>query len=151
MELIVLFGALAAFLLIGVPVAYALGAAAMLTFFVLDIPGVVPVQRMAAGINVFALMAIPFFVFAGELMTRAGIAERLVRVAAAAFGRARGGLGQVDVGASMMFGAISGSAVASVSALGSTLIPMMRREGYDADYAVNVTASSAILGILIPP
>jgi tripartite ATP-independent transporter DctM subunit len=151
MELAILFGALAFFLIIGVPVAFALGAAALLTFIALDIPGVVPLQRMAAGINVFALMAIPFFVFAGDLMTRAGIADRLVRVAVAAFGRARGGLGQVDIGASMMFGAISGSAVASVSGLGSSLIPMMKQEGYSADYAVNVTTTAAILSILIPP
>jgi tripartite ATP-independent transporter DctM subunit len=151
MELALLFGALAFFLLIGVPVAFALGAAALVTFLALDIPGVVPLQRMAAGVNVFALMAIPFFVFAGDLMTRAGIAERLVRVAVAALGRIRGGLGQVDIGASMMFGAISGSAVASVSGLGATLIPMMKQEGYGADYAVNVTATAAILGILIPP
>jgi tripartite ATP-independent transporter DctM subunit len=151
MELIVLFASLALLLMIGVPVAFALGGAALITFFVLDIPGVVPVQRMAAGINVFSLMAIPFFVFAGELMTRAGIAERLVKVAMAAFGRARGGLGQVDIGASMMFGAVSGSAVASVSGLGSTLIPMMKRVGYDSDYAVNVTSTAAVLSILIPP
>lgn len=135
----------------GVPVAFALGAASLATFFLLDIPALVAFQRMAASMNVFTLMAIPFFVFAGELMARTGIAERLVRVAEGLFGRSRGGLGQVDVGASMMFGAVSGSAVASVSAMGSTLMPMMREKGYDSDYAVNVTITAAILGILIPP
>ncbi|MCU0883070.1 MAG: TRAP transporter large permease [Hyphomonadaceae bacterium] len=151
MELTILIVALFAFLLMGVPVAFALGAASLLTFIALDISPLVPFQRMAAGINSFSLMAIPFFVFAGDLMLRAGIAERLVRVADAMLGRVRGGLGQVDVGASMMFGGVSGSAVASVSALGSTLMPMMKAKGYDADYAVNVTATAAILGILIPP
>jgi tripartite ATP-independent transporter DctM subunit len=151
MELTILLVALFVLLLLGVPVAFALGAASLLTFAVLDISPLVALQRMAAGINVFSLMAIPFFVFAGDLMLRAGIAERLVKVADAMFGRVRGGLGQVDVGASMMFGGVSGSAVASVSALGSTLMPMMKAKGYDADYAVNVTATAAILGILIPP
>jgi tripartite ATP-independent transporter DctM subunit len=151
MELTFLLLMLALLLAAGVPVAFALGAASLATFLLLDIPTLVAFQRMAAGMNVFTLMAIPFFVFAGDLMARTGIAERLVHVAQAAFGRARGGLGQVDVGASMMFGAVSGSAVASVSAMGSTLMPMMKKEGYDADYAVNVTITAAILGILIPP
>jgi tripartite ATP-independent transporter DctM subunit len=151
MELVFLIISLAVLLAMGVPVAFALGAASLATFFLLDIPSIVAFQRMAAGMNVFTLMAIPFFVFAGDLMARTGIAERLVRVAEGAFGRARGGLGQVDVGASMMFGAVSGSAVASVSAMGSTLMPMMKEKGYDADYAVNVTITAAILGILIPP
>jgi len=151
MELMLLIGVLILLLVIGVPVAFALGVASLVTFYVLDIPLIVGFQRMAAGMNIFALMAIPFFVFAGDLMHRAGIAERLIRVADAALGRTRGGLGQVDVGASMMFGAVSGSAIASVSAIGSTLGPMMREKGYDADYVVNVSATSAITGLLIPP
>jgi tripartite ATP-independent transporter DctM subunit len=151
MELAFLIGLLLVLLVIGVPVAFALGFASLATFALLDIPLVVAFQRMAAGMNVFALMAIPFFVFAGDLMHRAGIAERLIRVADAALGRMRGGLGQVDVGASMLFGAVSGSAIASVSGIGSSLVPMMREKGYDADYAVNVSVTSAITGLLIPP
>ena len=151
MELTVLIGLLLLLLVIGVPVAFALGVASLATFWMLDIPLVVGFQRMAARMNIFALMAIPFFVFAGDLMHRAGIAERLIRVADAALGRTRGGLGQVDVGASMMFGAVSGSAIASVSAIGSTLGPMMKEKGYDSDYVVNVSATSAITGLLIPP
>ena len=151
MELTVLIGLLMLLLIMGVPVAFALGIASLATFYMLDIPLIVGFQRMAASMNIFALMAIPFFVFAGDLMHRAGIAERLIRVADAALGRTRGGLGQVDVGASMMFGAVSGSAIASVSAIGSTLGPMMREKGYDADYVVNVSATSAITGLLIPP
>ena len=151
MELMVLISILLLLLIMGVPVAFALGVASMATFYVLDIPLIVGFQRMAASMNMFALMAIPFFVFAGDLMHRAGIAERLIRAADSALGRTRGGLGQVDVGASMMFGAVSGSAIASVSAIGSTLGPMMKEKGYDSDYVVNVSATSAITGLLIPP
>ena len=151
MELAVLMVVLAGLLALGVPVAFALLGASVATFLLLDISPVVAVQQLASGINVFALIAIPFFVFAGDLMYRAGIAERLVRVADAALGGTRGGLGLVDVGASMMFGAISGSAVASVSALGSALTPLMAEQGYDRDYAVNITCTAAILGLIIPP
>ncbi|OLF71017.1 C4-dicarboxylate ABC transporter permease [Maricaulis sp. W15] len=151
MELSVLLGTLVFLLIIGVPVAFSLLGATLITFFMMDMPAIAVFQRMAGGMSIFSLMAIPFFVFAGELMHRSGIAERLVHVAEAAFGRSRGGLGQVDVGASMLFGAVSGSAIASVSAMGSTLMPMMRERGYDADYAVNVTSTSAVCGLLIPP
>ena len=151
MELAVLLLTLIVLLAFGVPVAFALLGATIAAFLAIDIPLVVVFQRMAAGISVFNLMAIPFFIFAGDLMYRAGIATRLVEVAEAMFGRARGGLGQVNVGASMLFGAVSGSAIASASAMGSTLIPLMREKGYDADYAVNVTATAAIVGLLIPP
>ena len=151
MALAVLLISLCVFLLLGVPVAIALFAASALTFVFLDVAPVIAVQQLASGINVFSLMAIPFFVFAGDLMYRAGIAARLVQVADAALGRTTGGLGQVNVGASMLFGAVSGSAVASVSALGSTLIPMMEEKGYDRDYAVNTTCTAAILGLIIPP
>ena len=151
MELAILLLVLAVLLIAGVPVAFSLLGATLVTFLVMDLPPIAVFQRMAGGMSIFSLMAIPFFVFAGELMHRSGIAERLVRVAEGAFGRARGGLGQVDVGASMLFGAVSGSAIASVSAMGSTLMPMMKERGYDADYAVNVTSTSAVCGLLIPP
>jgi tripartite ATP-independent transporter DctM subunit len=137
--------------MIGVPVAFSLGLASLAAMVYLDIPLVVAFQRMAAGMNVFALMAIPFFIYAGELMNQSGIAERLVKFAHSLLARVRGGLGLVNVSSSMMFGAISGSAVASASAMGSTLIPMMKKQGYGADYAVNVTATAATTGLLIPP
>ncbi|MEM8916475.1 MAG: TRAP transporter large permease, partial [Pseudomonadota bacterium] len=108
-------------------------------------------QRIVSGINVFSLMAIPFFIFAGELMFHGGIARRLVQFASAAVGAVRGGLGIVNVLSSMLFGGISGSAVADISALGSILMPVMKEKGYDADYAVNVTVTSSIAGIVIPP
>jgi len=151
MELLILFGTLFVLLLMGVPVAFSLGVASLATMWCLDIPPIVAFQRMAAGMNIFALMAIPFFIYAGELMNESGIAERLVRFAHSLLARIRGGLGLVNVASSMMFGAISGSAVASASAMGSALIPIMKKEGYDADYAVNVTATSATTGLLIPP
>lgn len=151
MELYILFGTLFGLLILGVPVAFSLGLSSLATMVYLDIPPVVAFQRMAAGMNIFALMAIPFFIYAGELMNQSGIAERLVRLAHSLLARVRGGLGLVNVAASMMFGAISGSAVASASAMGSTLIPIMKKEGYDADFAVNVTATAATTGLLIPP
>ncbi|MFN7164749.1 MAG: TRAP transporter large permease [Hyphomonas sp.] len=151
MELIILMVTLFALLALGVPVAFSLLGAAIATFLVMDIPLVVVFQRLAAGVSVFSLMAIPFFIFAGDLMYRSGIAQRLVEVAEAMLGRTRGGLGLVNVGASTMFGAVSGSAIASASAMGSTLMPLMKQKGYDADYAVNVTATAAIVGLLIPP
>ena len=151
MELAVLMLVLFALLALGVPVAFSLLGASIATFLVMDIPLVVVFQRLAAGVSVFSLMAIPFFIFAGDLMYRSGIAQRLVEVAEAMLGRTRGGLGLVNVGASTMFGAVSGSAIACASAMGSTLMPLMKQKGYDADYAVNVTATAAIVGLLIPP
>jgi tripartite ATP-independent transporter DctM subunit len=151
MEIALITVTLAALLCLGAPVAFSLLGAAIVGFIALDMPIVAAFQRFASGISVFTLIAIPFFIFAGDLMYRSGIAERLVRVAEGAFGRSRGGLGQVTVGASTLFGAVSGSAVASASAMGSTLIPLMRAKNYDTDYAVNVVATSAIVGLLIPP
>lgn len=151
MILLILFGSFFALLLLGVPVAFTLGLSSVATILYMDLPPLVVFQRMAAGMNVFALMAIPFFIYAGELMLHGGIADRLVRLAGAAVGHLRGGLGLVNVVSSMLFGGISGSAVADASALGSTLIPVMRRKGYDADYAVNVTVTSATIGLTVPP
>ncbi|PID75992.1 MAG: C4-dicarboxylate ABC transporter permease [Deltaproteobacteria bacterium] len=151
MELVVLFGTFLILLFLGVPIAVTLGASAMVTVLYMDIPPMVVFQRMAAGMNVFSLMAIPFFIYAGELMLHGGISERLVRLANALIGYIRGGLGLVNVLSSMLFGGISGSAVADVSALGSTLIPMMKEKGYDPDYAVNVTVTSATIGLIVPP
>jgi tripartite ATP-independent transporter DctM subunit len=150
-ELIILVGTLFLLLALGVPVAFSLLGAAIATFIALDIPLVVVFQRLAGGVSAFSLMAIPFFIFAGDLMYRSGIAERLVQIAEGAFGRARGGLGAVTVGASTLFGSVSGSAIASASAMGSALMPLMEQKGYDKDYAVNVTVTSAIVGLLIPP
>ncbi len=151
MELSILLLALVSLLAIRVPVAFALLISSMGVFALLGLNPLVAVQRLSAGIDVFTLMAIPFFIFAGDLMTQTGIAARLIKVAEGLFGRVRGGLGHVNVGASMMFGAVSGSAIASVSAIGSTMIPIMEEKGYDRDFSVNVTCSAAVLGLIIPP
>ncbi|ASJ72281.1 TRAP transporter large permease [Granulosicoccus antarcticus] len=136
---------------LSIPIAFALGLAAIATALYEQIPTLIVFQRMVAGINVFSLLAIPFFIFAGEIMMRGGIAIRLVRFAETLVGQVRGGLGVVNVLTSMLFGGISGSAVADTSALGSVMIPMMRERGYDDDYSVNVTVTSSIAGVLIPP
>lgn len=151
MGLAVLLGVFAMGVVIGIPVAFALGIAAVSAFWFEGLPLLVAFQRIVSGVNVFSLLAIPFFIFAGELMFHGGIALRLVRFASAAVGSVRGGLGIVNVFSSMLFGGISGSAVADISALGSILVPVMKDKGYDDDYAVNVTVTSSIAGILIPP
>ncbi|MCM2130259.1 TRAP transporter large permease [Larsenimonas rhizosphaerae] len=151
MGLIILFGIFILGLVVGAPVAFAVGLAAVSAFIYEGIPLFVAFQRMLSGMSVFSLLAIPFFIFAGELMLHGGISDRLVRFASAAVGRVRGGLGLVNVSSSMLFGGISGSAVADTSALGSILIPVMKEKGYDADYAVNVTVTSSIAGVVIPP
>ncbi|RIV84128.1 TRAP transporter large permease [Aurantiacibacter xanthus] len=151
MEILFLLLLLAALLFLGVPVALSLFLSATALLLAMDIPLVVAMQRMAAGINVFTLMAIPLFILAGELMTQAGIARRMVTFADNLVGRAPGGLGQVTIVSSMLFGAVSGSALASASAMGSALGPEMRKRGYDADYAVNVSTTASITGLLIPP
>lgn len=151
MELVVLFGSFAVLLLIGTPVAFCLGVASFATVLYLGLPPVVVFQRLNSGISVFALMAIPFFIYAGELMVRGDIARRLVALAGAAVGHLRGGLGQVNIAASVLFGGISGSAAADASAIGGLMIPQMAARGYGRDYAVNVTIVSAIIALLIPP
>jgi tripartite ATP-independent transporter DctM subunit len=150
-ELTFLFGTFAVLLFLGAPIAVCLAGSSMVTILYMDLPPMIVFQRMAAGMNVFALMAIPFFIYAGELMLHGGISDRLVRLANAMIGHIRGGLGLVNVLASMLFGGISGSAVADASALGATLIPMMKEKGYDSDYAVNVTITSATIGLTVPP
>ena len=151
MELIILFGSFAVLLLIGMPIAFCLGVASLATVLYMDVPPVVIFQQMNSGMNAFAMMAIPFFIYSGDLMIRGGIAERLIAFTASLVGHLRGGLGQVNVLTSTLFGGISGSAVADASAVGGLMIPQMVKRGYDADYAVNVTANAAIIALLIPP
>ncbi len=151
MAMTILFGAFAILLLIGMPVAFCLGIASVATVLYLGLPPVVVFQQLNSGMNIFAMMAIPFFIFAGDLMIRGGIAERLIRLAAGLVGHLRGGLGQVNVLTSTLFGGISGSAVADASAVGGIMIPQMAKRGYAKDYAVNVTVNAAIIALLIPP
>lgn len=151
MGLLILLAIFSICVIIGMPVAFGLGVASVCAFVYEGLPLMIAFQRIISGISIFSLMAIPFFIFAGELMFHGGIAIRLVRFASAAVGAVRGGLGIVNVFSSMLFGGISGSAIADISALGSILIPVMKEKGYDDDYAVNVTVSSSLAGIIIPP
>ena len=137
--------------IVGMPVAFAMGIAAASAFWFEGFPMLITFQRATAGVSVFSLLAIPFFVFAGEIMLHGGIAARLVKFASAVVGHLKGGLAMVNVFSSMLFGGISGSAVADISALGSLLIPAMKKRGYRPDFAVNVTVTSSIAGIVIPP
>jgi tripartite ATP-independent transporter DctM subunit len=150
MELIVLGVSFTALLLLGVPVAFAIGLSSVATILVAGLPMAVVFQKMVGGMQVFSFLAIPFFVFAGELMLHGGIAERIVRFANSLVGHVRGGLGMSNVLGCTLFGGIVGSPVADVSAMGSVMIPLMKKEGYDADYAVNVTTHAALVGALMP-
>ncbi|MFV0490327.1 MAG: TRAP transporter large permease [Pseudorhodobacter sp.] len=151
MELYVLFGTFAFLLLIGTPVAFCLGISSFATVLYLGMPPLVVFQRLNSGISVFALMAIPFFIYAGDLMVRGDIARRLVALAGAAVGHLKGGLGQVNILASVMFGGVSGSAAADASAVGGIMVPQMTKRGYGADYAVNITVTSSIIALMLPP
>jgi tripartite ATP-independent transporter DctM subunit len=138
------------FLLLGVPVAFAIGLSALCTILYEGLPVAVIFQQMMSGMNIFSFLAIPFFVFSGELMLHGGIADKLVAAARSAVGHIRGGLGMSNVVACTLFGGVAGSPSADVSAMGAVMIPMMKREGYHADYAVNVTTHSALVGALMP-
>jgi len=147
----ILFGSFTVLMLIGMPIAFCLGIASVATILYMGLPPIVIFQQLNSGMNVFAMMAIPFFIFAGDLMVRGGIAARLIRFAAGIVGHLRGGLGQVNIVASTLFGGISGSAVADASAVGGLMIPQMAARGYDRGYAVNVTVNAAIIALMIPP
>jgi tripartite ATP-independent transporter DctM subunit len=151
MELWILFGVFTALLIIGTPVAFCLGIASLATVLAMGLPPIVVFQQINSGMNAFAMIAIPFFIYAGDLMVRGGIADRLIRFAAGLVGHLRGGLGQVNILASTFFGGVSGSAVADASAVGGIMIPQMAKRGYARDYAVNVTVNAAIIALLVPP
>ena len=148
---IILLGSFVLFLILRISITFSLVASSILTAIYLKIPLMAIVQRMVQGVNVFSLLAIPFFILAGELMGAGGISRRLIEFSNLLIGRVRGGLALVNVLASTFFGGISGSAVADVSSIGTILIPMMKDKGYDADYSVAVTVTSACQGIIIPP
>lgn len=137
---------------LGMPIAFCLGFSAVIAFLFMDpIMLNVIAQKMFTGLDSFPLMAIPFFIFAGELMGKGGITLRLLKFADIIVGRFRGGLGLANVLASMFFGGITGSAIADCSALGSVEIPMMIKAGYDPDFAAGITCASACIGPVIPP
>ncbi|MBI9104998.1 MAG: TRAP transporter large permease [Spirochaetales bacterium] len=146
-----LLGLFAILLILRVPITFTLAISSIVTAFYLDIPLLAIVQRMVQGVNSFSLLAIPFFILAGEIMSQGGISRRLIEFSNVLIGRVRGGLAQVNVLASMFFGGISGSAVADVSSIGTMMIPMMKKKGYDADFSVGITVTSACQGVIIPP
>jgi len=151
MELWILFGSFVGLLVLGTPIAFCLAISSLFTILYLGMPPIIVVQRLNSGVSAFALLAIPFFIYAGDVMVRGGIAEKLVKLAASMVGHMRGGLGQVNIVASTMFGGVSGSAVADASAVGGLMVPQMKKRGYDVDYAVNITSVGAIIALLIPP
>ncbi|MEW9806005.1 TRAP transporter large permease [Mesorhizobium sp. ZMM04-5] len=151
MAALVLFGVFTLLMLIGTPIAFCLGAASFATILYMGLPPLVIFQQMNSGMSVFTLLAIPFFIYAGDLMVRGGIAQRIVAFAGSLVGHLRGGLGQVNIAASTLFGGISGSAVAEAAAVGGLMIPQMKMRGYGADYAVNVTSMAALIALLLPP
>ena len=151
MEYWILFGVFTLLMIVGTPIAFCLGIASLATILYLGRPAIVVYQQLNSGVAAFTLMAIPFFIFAGDLMMRGGIAARIIAFAGSIIGHVRGGLGQVNVAASTLFGGISGSAVAEAAAVGGIMIPQMKARGYGADYAVNVTSMAALIALLLPP
>lgn len=150
----VLFGSFAVLMAMGVPIAFAIGTAATLTFLLfmnVEQSVFIVAQQMASGLDSFTLLAIPFFILAGNIMNRGGIAMRLIAFAKVLAGRLPGALAHCNVIANMMFGAISGSAVASAAAVGGVMAPLQDKEGYDRGFSAAVNIASCPTGLLIPP
>jgi tripartite ATP-independent transporter DctM subunit len=138
-------------ILLRFPIAMVLALSSLLTALTLDLPIAVIGQRMVQGMNSYSLLAIPFFILAGQIMSEGGLALRLINLAQLTVGAIRGGLAMVNCVACMLFGNISGSAAADVSSVGSVMIPMMKKKKYDADFSVAVTSAAAIQGVVMPP
>jgi len=151
MDALVLIGSFILLMLVGMPVAYALGLAALLGAMWIDLPLDAVMIQMASGVNKFSLLAIPCFVLAGAIMAEGGMSRRLVAFAGVLIGFVRGGLSLVNILASTFFGAISGSSVADTASIGSVLIPEMEKNGYPRPFATAVTVSGSVQAILIPP
>lgn len=149
----IFIGSFAFFLIIGVPVVMVLGLASVAYLVIVGQPHLLIAlpQRLIVGVDQFILLAVPLFILAGNLMTAGGISGRIVDMAQAAFGHLKGGLAQVNVSSSVFFSGVSGSATADAAAMGSILIPGMKREGYPAPYAAALTAVSSLIGPMIPP
>ncbi len=148
---ILLFIVFLLLLVFGFPIAFALGLASFVYILFSDLPFIVIPQKMYAGLDVFVLLSIPGFILAGNLMNASGITNRIIQLCNALLGHIRGGLGLANVGASMLFGGISGTAIADTASIGSVMIPAMEKEGYDTDFSCAVTATSSTIGPIIPP
>ena len=151
MDALVLIGAFTVLCLMGMPVAYALGLAAILAALWMGIPLEAIALKTSDGMDDFPLLAIPFFILAGAIMAEGGMAERIINLAKVFVGFIRGGLALVNILASTMFGCISGSSVADTASIGSVMIPQMIKSGYPRLFAVNVTISGSLQPLLIPP
>ncbi|ABR73528.1 hypothetical protein CBG46_04630 [Actinobacillus succinogenes] len=152
--ILTLAGSFFFFLAIGVPISFAIGVSSLLTILLaLPMESAITVisQKMASGLDSFSLLAIPFFILAGNIMNRGGIALRLIEFAKVLGGRLPGSLAHVNVLANMMFGSISGSAVAAAAAVGGTMAPLQKKEGYDPAFSAAVNITSSPTGLLIPP
>lgn len=147
----VIFGSFFFLMLIGVPIGLSIGLAALVVFLVSGIPLQMVPQTLLEGNNSFALVAVPFFVLAGDILARGGISERIVAFAEATLGRIRGGLSIVSVLASMFIAAISGSGAATTAAVGSALLPELKAKKYDVDFSAALIASAGTIGVVIPP
>ncbi|MGB3555979.1 MAG: TRAP transporter large permease [Jannaschia sp.] len=153
MQATLILALLAASLLSGAAIAYVIGAGAVLTFIATgnsNFMAVLP-QRLFSQLDVFAFLAMPLFILAGDLMNRGGLAAALIDFSMSLLGRLKGGLGHVNVLTSVFFAGVSGSAVSDAAALGNALVPEMRRRGYPLDYAAAITGASSIIGPIIPP
>lgn len=153
MQVTVILGFVVLAVLSGAAIAYAIGAAAVLTFVLSDnvrYMAVLP-QRLFSQLDVFAFLAMPLFILAGDLMNRGGLARALIDFSMSLVGRLKGGLGHVNILTSVFFAGVSGSAVSDAAALGNALVPEMRRRGYSLDYAAAITGASSIIGPIIPP
>lgn len=148
---LILLGSFVLFILMRIPVCYSLIGSSLLTCFYLNVPVMVIWQRLTTGVQSFSLLAVPFFILAGEIMMSGGISSKLLDFADIFVGRFRGGMAYVNILASTFFGAVSGSATADISSIGATMIPLMEKQGYDRDYAINVTVTSATQSMIIPP
>ena len=151
MDVLILIGSFAILCLLGMPVAYALGLSAILGALWIDLPLEAIMLKTSDGMDDFPLLAIPFFILAGAIMAEGGMAERIINLAKVFVGFIRGGLALVNILASTMFGAISGSSVADTASIGSVMIPQMIKNGYPRLFAVNVTVSGSLQPLLIPP
>lgn len=146
-----LFACFLGFMLLGVPIALTIGASSMIALAAQGTPLMVVTQQMFQGINSFALVAVPMFILAGDLMAQGKVSEKLVDFADSLFGFLKGGLSIVSVLAGMFFAAISGSGAATTAAVGSSLVPELRKKGYDPASAASLIAASGTIGVVIPP
>lgn len=151
MTIVLIFVSLIVFLILSVPIGVAIGLSVLIGMFAGNLPSAFLMQKMITSLDAFPLMAVPFFIMAGEIMQKGSMAERLLEVSRTIVGHLTGGLAHISVLTSMFFGALSGSAPATVAAVGGIMIPTMKKEGYDLPFSTAVNTSAGCLGVMIPP